>query len=289
MTSRHFISRTPRGVTRRTFLTGAAAAATYAMLPSRPGAAQSIDPFTYITAMDATTDVGQKVGQPASEVDPVAAGGWYWDAYIQLPIKEGQDFHLSCEFDTAWIILMAYGFDVPLDEQLEIVGIDDSIEPWYEDNGDGTFTIYGGDINNYFCGHIDTNILAKCRCNAMRKVFEAKGLGTVMTPTREEIEAALLRGEPVFFKSTVDMLPWRPATWHTTGGEQYPVVLSNDHALAVMGFNADEVIIRDPLGPTSTNWERPWQWRVSWERFLEVIAAQGNDAMAITPAPVDPA
>jgi hypothetical protein len=56
-----------------------------------------------------------------------------------------------------------------------------------------------------------------------------------------------------------------------------------------MGFNADEVIVRDPLGPTSTNLERPWQWRVSWTRFLEVIAAQGNDAIAIAPQPVDPA
>ena len=61
---------------------------------------------------------------------------------------------------------------------------------------------------------------------------------------RELIEGALLRGEPVFFKSTVDMLPWRPATWYTPIGEAYPVVLSNDHALVVMGFNADEVIVR---------------------------------------------
>lgn len=280
-----FRSRT--AISRRSFVAGAAATGLLASTPAiRPAAAQSIDPFTYITAMDATPELGQRAGQPASEVGPVAAGGWYWDAYIQLPVKEGQDFSLSCEFDTAWIIMMAYGLDVPLDEQLAIVGVDNSIEPYYVDNGDGTFNIYGGDINNHFCGDIQSNILAKCRGNAMRKIFEAKGLGVTVTQTRELIEAALLRGEPIFFKSTVDMLPWRPATWYSTTGEAWPVVLSNDHALAVMGFNAEELIIRDPLGPTTTNYERPWQWRVSWTRFLEVIAAQGNDAIAIAPGPV---
>lgn len=286
MTSRFLSLSSSSRLSRRALLAGVGIGGASVWLPQggRLATTQSIDPFTYITAMKATTDIGQRVGQPASEVDQVAAGGWYWDAYLQLPIKEGQDFSLSCEFDSAWIILMAYGFDVPVLEQLEIVGTDDSIEPWYEDNGDGTFDIYGGDINNYFCGDIETNILAKTRCNAMRKVFDAKGLGVAFTPTRELIEEALLRGEPVFFKSTVDMLPWRPATWHTPGGETYPVVLSNDHALVVMGFNADEVIIRDPLGPTTTNWERPWQWSVRWERFMEVLAAQDNDAIAISPS-----
>lgn len=275
----------PTGITRRALVAGAATGLV-AVTHITPALAQSVDPFTYIRSMEATTDLGQHPGQPASEIDPVAAGGWYWDAYIQLPIKEGQDFHFTCEFDSAWIILKAYGFDVGLEEQLGIVGVDDSLEPYYEETPEG-FKVYGGDIHNYYCGHINENILARARTNAMRKVFEAKGLGVSLTPTRELIEAALLRGEPVFFKSTVDMLPWRPAIWYTPDGKEYPVVLTNDHALVVMGFNADEVIIRDPLGPTSTNWERPWQWRVRWDRFLEVLAAQGNDAIAIAPtAPV---
>ena len=272
----------PTGITRRALVAGAAAGVVAAShVATAP--AQSVDPFTYIRSMEATTDLGQRPGQPASEIDPVAVGGWYWDAYIQLPIKEGQDFHFTCEFDSAWIILKAYGFDVGLDEQMGIVGVDDSLEPYYEETAEG-FKVYGGDVNNFFCGHINENILARARTNAMRKVFEAKGLGVTQTPTRDLIEAALLRGEPVFFKSTVDMLPWRAATWYTPDGNEYPVVLTNDHALIVMGFNADEVIIRDPLGPTSTNWERPWQWRVRWERFIEVLAAQGNDAIAIAPS-----
>lgn len=288
MTSRRSTFDPSHGISRRAFVAGSAAvlaAGTYALPGPSPVTAQATNPFTYITAMDATTDIGQRPGQPANAIPPVAAGGWYWDAYLQMPIKEGQDFHFTCEFDSAWIILKAYGFDVPLEEQLEIVGVDTSIEPYYEETPQG-FKVYGGDVHNYYCGHINENILARARTNAMRKVFEAKGLGVTVTPTRELIEAALLRGEPVFFKSTVDMLPWRAATWYTPNGEEYPVVLTNDHALVVMGFNAEEVIVRDPLGPTSTNWERPWQWRVSWTRFLEVIAAQGNDAIAIGPSPV---
>lgn len=273
-------------LSRRHFLTGAALGVASLALPQSPHSvsAQSMDPFTFITAMKTTTDVGQVVGQAASEIERVSADGWYWDAYIQVPVKEGQDFHFTCEFDSAWIILKAYGFDLTLEEQMAIVGVDNAIEPWYEETPTGII-VWGGDIDEHYCGHYDTNVLTRARCNAMRKVFESAGLGVTFTPERRLIEEALLRGEPVFFKSTVDFLPWRAATWKTPDGDDFPVVLTNDHALTVMGFNADEVIIRDPLGPTTTNYKRPWQYRVSWGRFLEVIAAQGNDAIAIAPSP----
>jgi len=276
-----------RGLTRRQLVAGAtlgAAALSLGDIP-RHASAQSMDPFTFITTMTTTTDIGQVAGQPASEIDRIVADGWYWDAYIQLPVKEGQDFHFTCEFDSSWIVLKAYGFDLTLEEQMGIVGVDNAIEPWYEETESG-FRVWGGDIDEFYCGHYDTNILTRARCNAMRKVFEEVGLGVTFTPDRPLIEAALLRGEPVYFKSTVDFLPWRDATWHTPDGDTFPVVLTNDHALTVMGFNADEVIVRDPLGPTTTNYNRPWQYRVSWDRFLEVIAAQGNDAIAIAPAPL---
>lgn len=269
-------------ITRRTFIAGAAAASAMAALPHAQAQQESVNPWDYITPMDENPQFGTPVGQPAA--DPIEDQGLIWDAYLQMPIKEGQDFHFTCEFDSAEIIMKAYGMDVGLQEQLELVGQDTSIEPYYEETADG-FQIYGGDVNNYFCGHIDTNLVARAKCNAMRKAFEGKGLGVTVTPDRESIEAALLRGEPVFFKSTVDMLPWRPAKWHTNTGETWDVVFSNDHALTVMGFNAEHVIVRDPLGPTSTNLERPWQWRTTWTRFLEVIAAQGNDAIAVGPNP----
>lgn len=268
-------------ISRRTLLASAGALAIAARIPHAD--AQSLNPWDYIEAMVANPEVGTPVGQAVTE--RLAEQGWYWDAYLQLPIKEGQDYHFTCEFDSAWIILKAYGMDVSLDEQLALVGKDESLEPYYEETANG-FEVWGGDVNNFYCGHINENILARARCNAMRKVFEGKGLGVTVTPDRPSIEAALKRGEPVFFKSTVDMMPWRPAIWHSNTGEDWPVVLTNDHALIVMGYNADEVIIRDPLGPTSTNWERPWQWKTTWDRFLEVIAAQGNDAIAIAPAPV---
>lgn len=271
-------------ITRRRFLTGAAALAAYSQI--NLAAAQSYNPWDYITAMVATPEIGTPVGQTAAS--PLVEQGKTWDAYLQMPIKEGQDFHYTCEFDSAWIVLKAYGFDVGLDEQIQIVGKDESLEPYYEETANG-FEVWGGDVNNFYCGHINENILSRARCNAMRKLFLAKGLNVTMTPDRESIEAALLQGEPVFFKSTVDMMPWRPAIWHSNTGEEWPVVLTNDHALIVMGFNAEEVIIRDPLGPTSTNLERPWQWKTTWARFLEVIAAQGNDAMAIGPQRSAPA
>ncbi len=273
-------------LTRRTLLCGAAGAGVAALAlgyGAAPAVAQERDPYQYIHRMEATTDIGQLPGQAAAEIDPIEVDGVEWDAYIQLPVKEGQDFHFTCEFDSAWIILKAYGFDMNLEEQLEIVGHDLSIEPYYEETDDG-FIVWGGDIEEMYSGHYDENVLARATGNAVRKVFEAVDLTVRITPERGMIEQALRRGNPVFFKSTVDFLDWRPATWIAPDGDEFPVVLTNDHALVVMGYNDDHVIIRDPLGPTTTNTTRPWQYRVSWERYLEVIAAQGNDALSVGPA-----
>lgn len=280
--SGHPISR--RGLLRLT--TGAGLAVASGAMLTRAGSAQRMDPYTFITAMEATTDLGQRVGQSAIETGPTTAGEQTWDAYIQLPIKEGQDFSYTCEFDSAWIILMAYGHDMTLDEQLGIVGHDLSIEPYWEETPTGTF-IYGGDIAEMYSGSYTDNLLARARCSAVRKVFDAVNLGVTQTPDRASSERALLQGQPIFFKSTVDLLDWDPTTWITPDGDEFPVVLTNDHALVVMGFNDENVIVRDPLGPTSTNETRPWQYRVSWDRYLEVIAAQGNDAIAIGPGNVD--
>ena len=247
-------------------------------------AAQRMDPYTFISAMEATTTLGQSVGQPAPAGQQLTTSdGQSWDAYIQLPIKEGQDFHYTCEFDSAWIILNAYSTPLTLEEQLAVVGHDLSIEPWWEETPSKIW-VYGGDIAEMYSGDYTSNILARARTSAVRKAFESVGLSVTETPDRASTEAALLAGHPVFFKSTVDFLDWNPATWVCPDGDEFPVVLTNDHALIVMGFNDSEVVIRDPLGPTTTNETRPWQYRVSWERYLQVIAAQGNDAIAVSPA-----
>lgn len=272
---------------RRRFVIGAAAATAIAATltfprASRRAAAQSMDPFTYIRTMPATDTVGQKPGQASSEIAPIDADGATWSAYVQLPIKEGQDFHFTCEFDSAWIILKAYGKDLTLEDQLRLVGQDTSIEPTYEERPDGVI-ITGGDIWEHYSGHYEDNFLARATGNAMRKVFDGSGLTTQPVHDRAAIETALTVGNPVFFKSSVDFLDWVPATWITPDGDTFPVVLGNDHALIVMGFNNEDVIIRDPLGPTSTNEQRPYQYRVAWERYLEVFAAQGNDGIAVGP------
>ena len=242
-----------------------------------------MDPFTYIIEMPETETLGQLAGQPVDEIGPVEADGAVWTAMVQVPIKRGQDLRYTCEFDTAWSIMMAYGLDVPLEEQLAAVGIDDRLEPYWQETTQGVL-IYGGDIGENFSGDLDSNLVAKAKGSAMAKAFVAKGLTAAPVHDRAAIEQAINLGHPVFFKSTVDFLPWTPALWNTPEGKQYRVVFTNDHALTVMAYNDTEVVIRDPLGPTSTNTSRPFQYRVSWQRFLQVFAAQENDGLAIGPS-----
>ena len=278
----------PKGLSRRQFASLSAAVIAGAGT-GRPGvtdvAAQSMEPFTYIRTMPETETLGQLAGQPIDEVGPVEADGVLWNAMIQVPIKRGQDLHFTCEFDSAWSIMMAYGLDVPLEEQLDAVGFDTRLEPYWEETASGIF-IYGGDINQHFCGDLDNNLVAKAKGNAMRKAFDAQGLTAEPVHNREAIQDAVSAGHPVFFKSTVDFLDWRPAVWITPEGYEYKVVFSNDHALTVIGYNEHDVVIRDPLGPTSTNAQRPFQYRVTWERFLDVFAAQENDGLAVSPGQV---
>lgn len=182
--------------------------------------------------MIAKPEIGTPAGTPMDGT--VADQGWYWDAYIQMPIKEGQDFHYTCEFDSldrAAIVRNRY----LAGRAAAIVGKDESLEPYCR--RPRTVSRYGAAMSTTTTMATSTRTSSPVRdCNAMRKVFEARGLTITVTPDRESIQARLLQGEPIFFKSTVDMMPWRPAVWHSNTGEDWPIVLTNDHALIVMEF-----------------------------------------------------
>ena len=99
-------------------------------------AAQSMDPFTHITTMPETEKLGQRAGQPVDEVGPVEADGTVWTAMVQVPIKRGQWYHYTCEFDSAWSCMAAYDIDAGLDAQVDAVGIDNRVVPYWEETAD---------------------------------------------------------------------------------------------------------------------------------------------------------
>jgi hypothetical protein len=212
----------------------------------------------------------------------VVVNGRFYNAYIPAASKKGQWFHYTCEFDAAWALLKTYGFDVGLEEQVEIIGLDTSIEPYYEETDNGV-VIYGGDITNAYSGDYKENFLARSSGAAMRKVFEHFGLRVTPVHDRESVEAALLRGELIWAKVPVDFKGWVPATWIMPDGRTYETVLGNDHAIVIMGFNDEAVVIRDVLGPTSTNWKRPYEYEIDWPRFLSHWGAQSYDGLAVAP------
>ncbi len=213
--------------------------------------------------------------------EPVADTGVY-DAYVPTETKSGQFFSYTCEFDAAWAVLKTFGHDVNLDEQLAIVGHDTSIEPYYEETADG-FVIYGGDVANAFSGDYYTNLLARTRGTAMTDLFKAFDLDIQRVKDRKGIQRALRGGKVIWIKATVDFLPGIPTTWITPDGERYPTVLSNDHAVVVVGYNSDVVVIRDVLGPTSTNGSRPYLYEVRWSTFMASWTMHGRDGLALSP------
>lgn len=214
---------------------------------------------------------------------PIAVNGRHYDAYIPAATKASQAYQYSCEFDAAWVIFATFGYDVSVDEMVGVVGVDGRVEPSIEETRDG-FIIHGGDIATRFSGDYTKNFLARSTGAAFRKVFAHYGLHAEAVQDRAGVEAALRRGALVWMKTTVDFKPWRPAVWRTPEGTEFQTVLGNDHAVVAIGFNRDAVVIRDVLGPTSSNRQRPYEYEVSWETFLAAWGAQSFDGLAVEAA-----
>ncbi|HSH83226.1 MAG TPA: C39 family peptidase, partial [Herpetosiphonaceae bacterium] len=219
---------------------------------------------------------------PAPSPTPrhVVVGGRIYDAYIPAATKAGQAYQYSCEFDAAWVILQTFGVDADVDDLITIVGVDRSVEPYIEETEEG-FVIHGGDITTSFSGDYTQNFLARSSHTAVRKAFEHYGLSTTPVHDRASVETALRNGALVWMKTTVDFKPWRPALWRLPDGRTFRTVLGNDHAVVVIGFNAGGVVIRDVLGPTSTNRQRPYEYEVDWTTFLAAWEAQSFDGLAV--------
>jgi hypothetical protein len=219
---------------------------------------------------------------PDPKPEPVEVNGRLYDAYIPAASKPAQWFWYTCEFDAAWAIFATYGLEVGFDEQLAIVGHDQNPEPWYDASGPEVL-IYGGDIGQTFCGDYTKNIVAKLRSTAIKKVFDHYGFGSKLVEGQTDIEECLLQGGLVFMKVTVDFKPFTPARWIATNGAEYPTAFTNDHAVVLMGFNRDVVVIRDVLGPTDTNWNRQYEYEVPWDLFWTSARAHGIDGLAVLP------
>jgi hypothetical protein len=220
--------------------------------------------------------------EPSPTPGPVVVGGQLYDAYIPAASKEQQFYQYSCEFDAAWVILRTYGIEAGIDDMLAAIGVDGSVEPYIEETSEG-FLIHGGDITAQFSGDYKKNFLARSTGEAMRKVFERYGLRADPVHDRMGVEAALRSGALIWIKTTVDFKPWRPATWVMPDGRTRRTVLGNDHAVVVMGFSERGVVIRDVLGPTSSNWQRPYEYEVDWDAFLAAWGAQEFDGLAVSP------
>jgi hypothetical protein len=236
------------------------------------------------TRVPSPTALPSPTAQPSSTPTPgpVTIGERTYAAYIPAAIKDGQRYQYTCEFDAAWVILQTFGVDADVDEIIARTPIDESIEPYFEQTGDG-FVIHGGDIRRAFSGNYRENFLARSSGGAMVPVFASFGLAASPVADRTAVEAALRRGALIWMKTTVDFKPWRPATWITPAGDQIPTVLGNDHAVVAIGFNDEVVAVRDVLGPTSTNWRRPQEYEVDWDTFLKAWGAQGFDGLAVEP------
>ena len=219
---------------------------------------------------------------PTPTPGPIEVNGRLYDAYIPAATKEHQAYKYSCEFDAAWVIVQTYGFDASVDDLIALVGSDTSVEPYIEETSAG-FVIHGGDITTAFSGDYTKNFLARSSGDALRKAFEHYGLRVTPTHDRGAVEAALRAGALVWIKTTVDFNVWRPAIWRMPDGRTRHTVLGNDHAVVVIGFNADVVVIRDVLGPTSSNWHRPYEYEVDWATFLAAWEAQEFDGLAVAP------
>ncbi len=244
---------------RRILLTGGTAAVASSLRASMPVRAQAEPVLNY----------------PVPLRDPSE-----YTAYVPCASKTGPFFYYTCEFDSAWAILKTFGIDAPFADQLALMPFDNRLEPYYQETESGV-VIYGGDITSAYSGDYTSNFLCRTTAPVMRTIFDHYGLYSKVIKTQQRIKNHLDRGRLIFIKIPVDFKSWVPATWITPEGEQLQVVLGNDHAMIVMGYNDDVVVIRDVLGPTETNWNRPYELEVPWDLFMSCWGSQGFDGLAV--------
>jgi hypothetical protein len=223
---------------------------------------------------------GHRSTSAQDHVPPPVSDPSTYTSYVPTASKPGQFFWYTCEFDAAWAVLKTFGIDAPLDEQLAVMGVDYRIEPYFVETPAG-FVIYGGNIGTSWSGDYTSNLLARSTGTAMRKVFRHYGLEVGRVKSRRGIRQFLDAGRLIWIKTTVDFKDWVPATWITPEGDSYQVVLGNDHAAVVIGYNDDVVVIRDVLGPTDTNWNRAYEYEVDWDTFMRCWSANGKDGLAV--------
>jgi uncharacterized protein YvpB len=217
---------------------------------------------------------------PTATSAPIVRNGRSYTAYIEAASKDSQAYQYSCEFDAAWVVLETYGIKTSVDKIIAQMPLDKRIEPWYEQK-DGLWIIHGGDIEQAYSGDYKKNFLARSTGAAMIPVFARYGVEATPVGSREAVQAALDRGELVWIKTTVDFKTWRPALWVMPDGRTRHTVLGNDHAVVVIGYNEQGVVIRDVLGPTSSNRQRPLEYDVLWPTFLAAWGAQAYDGLAL--------
>lgn len=225
------------------------------------------------------------VGDDASStmtMDPVTVNGRTYTAYTETYVKEGQWDLYTCEFDVAYMIMKTFGVETTLDELIGYVGFDNPFEPYAEATPSGII-IYGGDISTAFCGNLSSNTYSKTRGSAIRRAFEGFGFTAESVSSRRAVESGLSAGKLMWLKTTVDFTAFVPTRWQTPDGTVYPTVDDNDHCVAAIGYDDDSVIIRDSLGPTNTNWDRPYEYDVPWDLFLECWGSSGHDGLLISP------
>lgn len=265
------IRRQPAGarrplITRRNFTLGASALAVGSILRPRRGLAQTAPPVEITPPM----------------VSDISA----YDAYVPTACKNGPFYTYTCEFDASWAIMKTFGIDAPLEEQVSVIKYDRRVEPYYRETANG-IVIYGGDITRAYSGDYTSSFLARTTGDGFRRVFTHYGLRSTKVHTRERIEQHLRKGRIIWIKMTVDFKDWVDATWVTPDGEEIPVVFSNDHAAVVIGYNSEVAVVRDVLGPTSTNAQRAFEYEVPWDLFMRCWGAQSYDGLAVSPHDAD--
>jgi hypothetical protein len=235
---------------------------------------------THSAAPTALAEPTETAIPPTATPEQVVINGRIYNAYIPAVVKKGQLYQYTCEFDAAWVVLQTFGIDASVEEIIDRTRFDSSLEPSFEETAEG-FVIHGGDIRSAFSGDYKKNFLARTTGGALVPVFVSFGLHAAPVSDQAGVEAALRRGALVWMKTTVDFKPWRPATWVTPDGSAIKTVLGNDHAVVVIGFNSKVVVIRDVLGPTSSNWRRPLEYEVDWDTFMKAWGAQSFDGLAV--------
>lgn len=186
---------------------------------------------------------------------------------LRYTYDQRDKYPTGCESVALHILLRYYDVDAPMKTIVE--RLPKAKKPWYGEDG----VRYGYDPEEYFIGNPTSTSGYGVFNGPIAQVAETFKPGVISRTGMDfsEVIELIDQGKAVMVWSSVNLkIPYVSQTWQTPEGKTIEW-LRHEHAVVVVGYDSEHIIISDPHNGTIRNMDRA--------RFIKVYNIMGQRAV----------